>query len=141
MNLYTAPMLWALLLFVFIVGACVGSFLNVAIARLPLEKSLLWPSSRCGQCLQPIRWYDNLPLISYLWLRGRCRACGQSYSVAYLLIELATGLGFAALFWLEVVQNIHGWPGHRPFATQIAVFPLASWLGFLWHALLFSFLM
>ena len=134
-------MIWVLLVFVFIVGACVGSFLNVAIARLPLEKSLLWPSSRCGACLQPIRSYDNLPLISYLWLRGRCRSCGQSYSIVYLLVELATGLGFAGLFWLEVVRNIHGWPGHRPFAAEIAVFPLTTWLGFLWHAALFSFLM
>src|SRR5438874_5717053 len=68
-----------LLIFVFMVGASVGSFLNVSIARLPLEKSLLWPNSRCGSCLQSIRWYDNIPLLSYLCLRGRCRTCGQSY--------------------------------------------------------------
>ena len=72
------------LIFVFLIGASVGSFLNVAIARLPLEKSLLWPNSRCGACLQSIRWYDNLPLISYLVLRGRCRTCGQHYSIAGL---------------------------------------------------------
>src|SRR5476651_294410 len=99
-----------LLIFVFIVGASVGSFLNVCIARLPLEKSLLWPSSRCGACLQPIRWYDNLPLISYLWLRGRCRTCGQTYSILYLLVEVGVALGFVGLFWLEVVDNVHGWP-------------------------------
>ena len=51
--------------FVFVIGACVGSFLNVCIHRLPLEKSLLWPGSRCGHCLQPIPWQDNIPLVSY----------------------------------------------------------------------------
>src|SRR5262249_40383036 len=99
---------WILL--VFVVGVCVGSFLNVLIARLPLEKSVLWPGSHCGKCFQPIRWYDNLPLISYVWLRGRCRSCGASYSVRYFLVELLTGLGFVGLFWAEIVENIHGWP-------------------------------
>ena len=126
------------LIFVFVVGACVGSFLNVCIARLPLEKSLLWPSSRCGDCLQPIHWYDNLPLISYLWLRGRCRTCGQSYSVLYLVVELGVALGFVGLFWLEVVDNVHGWPGPRPGAFSFGA--ATSWLGFGWHALLLSFL-
>jgi leader peptidase (prepilin peptidase)/N-methyltransferase len=126
------------LIFVFIVGASVGSFLNVAIARLPLEKSLLWPNSRCGSCLQSIRWYDNLPVLSYLWLRGRCRTCGQSYSIVYLLVELGTALGFVGLYWLEVVENVHGWPV-APFAIGLG-FPATSWLGFFWHALLFSIL-
>ena len=126
------------LIFVFIVGVCVGSFLNVSIARLPLEKSLLWPNSRCGSCLQPIRWYDNLPILSYLWLRGRCRTCGQSYSIVYLLVELGTGLGFVGLYWLEVVENVHEWPGPRPGAFSFGAG--TSWLGFGWHALLMSFL-
>jgi leader peptidase (prepilin peptidase)/N-methyltransferase len=126
-------------IFVFVVGASVGSFLNVAIARLPLEKSLLWPNSRCGSCLQSIRWYDNLPVVSYLWLHGRCRTCGQSYSIVYLLVELGTALGFVGLFFLDVVENVHLWPGHAPFAVRIG-FPATSWLGFGWHALLFSFL-
>src|SRR5947209_9795139 len=99
------------LFLVFVVGLVVGSFLNVCVARLPLEKSLLWPGSRCGTCFQPIGWYDNLPLVSYLWLRGKCRACGGAFSVRYFIVELATGLGFAGLFYLEVTQNIHQWPG------------------------------
>lgn len=126
------------LIFVFIVGAAVGSFLNVSIARLPLEKSLLWPNSRCGACLQSIRWYDNLPLISYLILRGRCRTCGQSYSIAYFLVELGTALAFVALFWLEVVHNVHGWPGGM-FA-HLGMIEWTSVLGFAWHAVLLSFL-
>jgi leader peptidase (prepilin peptidase)/N-methyltransferase len=128
------------LILVFVTGASVGSFLNVAIARLPLEKSLLWPNSRCGSCWQPIRWFDNLPLLSYLWLRGRCRTCGQSYSIAYFLVELGTALGFVGLFWLEVVENVHGWPGHDVWGARFGKFPTASWIGFGWHALLFSFL-
>ena len=129
------------LIFVFVVGASVGSFLNVVIARLPLEKSLLWPNSRCGSCHQSIRWYDNLPLISYLWLRGQCRTCGADYSMVYFLVELGTALGFVGLFWLEVAQNVHGWPGHHPWAVRFGQFPSSSWLGFGWHALLFSFLL
>ncbi len=127
------------LTFVFIVGAAVGSFLNVAIARLPFEKSLLWPNSRCGACLQAIRWYDNLPLFSYLVLRGRCRTCGQHYSITYFLVELATALGFVGLFWMEVVQNVHGWPGGH--FVRLGNLPWSSVLGFAWHAVLFSFLM
>src|ERR1017187_5902383 len=127
------------LIFVFLVGESIGSFLNVSIARLPLEKSLLWPNSRCGACHQSIRWHDNLPLISYLMLRGRCRTCGQSYSIIYFLVELGTALGFVGLFWLEVVENVHGWPGPRPSAFSFGTW--TSWLGFGWHALLFSFLL
>jgi leader peptidase (prepilin peptidase)/N-methyltransferase len=126
---------------VFVMGAVVGSFLNVAIARLPLEKSLLWPSSRCGRCLQPIRWYDNLPLLSYLWLRGRCRSCGQTYSMAYFAVELATALGFTLIFGLEVYLNVHGWPENAPFYEAQGFFAWPRWVGGIYHAVLFSFLM
>src|SRR5262245_10915727 len=133
-------LLW--LFMVFVVGACVGSFVNVAIARIPLEKSLLWPSSRCGSCFQPIRWYDNVPLISYLWLRGRCRTCGATYSVRYFLVELTSGLGFVGLFYAEVVINIHGWPDFgRPWEIQRGFYPWQWLVGFAFHALLFSFLL
>jgi leader peptidase (prepilin peptidase)/N-methyltransferase len=121
---------------VFVVGAAIGSFINVAATRLPLEKSLLWPSSRCSTCLKPIRWYDNLPLVSYLWLRGRCRSCGQRFSSRYFWVELATALGFVGLFYAEVLVNLHGWPG--------VFLPLPPWpwiVGFGYHAILFSFLM
>src|SRR4051812_46826913 len=104
------PLLIFWLFTAFLAGVCVGSFLNVVIARLPLEKSLLWPGSRCGSCYQPVRMYDNIPLLSYLVLRGRCRTCGARFSPRYLIVELVTGLGFAGLFYLEVVRNIHGWP-------------------------------
>jgi leader peptidase (prepilin peptidase)/N-methyltransferase len=129
------------LIFLFVTGASVGSFLNVAIARLPYEKSLLWPNSRCGACLQSIQWYDNLPILSYLWLRGRCRMCGQSYSPVYMLVELGAALGFVGLFWLDIVENVHGWPGHRGHQFNLFFFPWGSFAGYAWHAMLFSFLL
>src|SRR5438093_2665859 len=102
-------MMYYWLFTVFVLGAAMGSFLNVCVSRLPLEKSVLWPGSRCGNCFQTIRWYHNLPLISYWWLRGRCPACGARFSVQYFLVELVTALGFAGLFYLEVVLNVHHW--------------------------------
>src|SRR5574341_1450468 len=108
---------------VFVIGAIVGSFVNVAVSRLPLEKSLLWPGSRCGSCFQRIRWFDNIPLISYWWLRGRCRNCGTSFSIRYFLIELATALGFVGLFYLEMMRNIHQWPVINPWAINQGFFP------------------
>ena len=58
-----------------LVGAVIGSFLNVCIHRLPLQESIVRPGSRCPQCKTAIAWYDNIPILSYLWLRGRCRSC------------------------------------------------------------------
>src|SRR5215831_11986101 len=95
------------LVLVFVLGAVVGSFLNVCVHRIPVyERSIFWPSSRCGHCFQPIRWYDNVPLLSYWLLRGRCRKCGAPFSIRYFLVELFTGLAFAGLFYLEVAQNV-----------------------------------
>ncbi len=127
------------LIVAFILGTIVGSFLNVVIARMPMEKSLIWPGSRCGSCFQAIRWYDNIPLVSYLWLRGRCRSCGQKFSMAYFGVELVTGLCFAGLFYLEIIRNVHGWP---MAARQLAFFPwdLRCLAGFLFHAVLMSIL-
>jgi len=126
---------------VFVVGLMFGSFINVVVARLPLDKSLLWPGSRCMACLQPIRWYDNLPIIGYLVLRGRCRTCGAVYSVRYLLVELVTGLCLAGLFWLEVVVNIHGWPALDVGYAPYRIYPREWWIGFAYHGMLFCFLM
>jgi leader peptidase (prepilin peptidase) / N-methyltransferase len=124
---------WMILTFV--LGTAIGSFVNVAVARLPYERSLLWPGSRCGVCQQPIRWYDNLPLISYLRLRGRCRSCGSRFSGRYFWVELSMGVSFAGLFFLEIFHNVHGWPG-RFFAM-----PAWPWIaGYAYHATLFTLL-
>ncbi len=85
-------------LLVTIFGLAVGSFLNVCIYRLPAGQSLLWPSSRCPGCRTPLRWFDNIPVVSYLVLRGRCRACGGSISPTYPLVEMATAALFLGAF-------------------------------------------
>jgi leader peptidase (prepilin peptidase)/N-methyltransferase len=100
-------MVWLWLLLVFLLGAAVGSFLNVCIYRVPLEKSIFWPGSRCGHCYQPIRGLDNIPLLSYWLLRGRCRTCRAPFSPRYFLIELLTAASFVGLFHLEVVVNVN----------------------------------
>jgi leader peptidase (prepilin peptidase)/N-methyltransferase len=85
------------LLAAFVVGAAVGSFLNVCIVRLPAGQSVVYPPSRCPQCGARIRSWDNIPLISYLLLRGRCRSCGRRISARYPVVEALTGLMFVLL--------------------------------------------
>jgi leader peptidase (prepilin peptidase)/N-methyltransferase len=123
---------------VFLFGCAVGSFLNVCAYRIPYEKSIFWPGSHCGHCFQPVRWYDNIPLVSYWLLRGRCRVCGARFSVRYFLVELGTGLAFAGLFYLEVVRNVLKIP--VPLVNA-GVVSLEGWLLFGYHAALISFLL
>ncbi|MDI6743229.1 MAG: prepilin peptidase [Smithella sp.] len=82
----------------FIFGSAVGSFLNVCIFRLPAKTSIIKPGSRCPNCLKPLRFYDNIPIISYILLRGKCRDCGEKISWRYPLVELLTGLLTVMLF-------------------------------------------
>lgn len=77
-------------------GLAVGSFLNVCISRLPARESIAFPGSRCPRCRAPIRWYDNIPVVSFLMLGGRCRSCRAPISVRYPLVEIATGAAFVA---------------------------------------------
>ncbi|HYM12654.1 MAG TPA: prepilin peptidase [Bryobacterales bacterium] len=81
----------------FLFGLLIGSFLNVCIYRMPKEESIVRPRSRCPHCGSPIRWYDNIPLLSFVWLGGRCRDCGAAISFLYPAVELITGLLFAVL--------------------------------------------
>lgn len=85
---------------VLLFGAVIGSFLNVCIYRLPREESVAWPASHCPSCRKPIALYDNVPILSYLILRGRCRACQVPISVQYPLVEAANALGYLAVFWV-----------------------------------------
>lgn len=89
-------MITRIILFIF--GSIVGSFLNVCIYRMPLGKSVVWPGSHCPICEKKIRWYDNIPFISYILLKGRCRFCKGKISFKYFIIELLTAIMFVALF-------------------------------------------
>jgi len=85
-------------IFLFILGSTVGSFLNVVIYRVPRRISIVYPSSHCPQCGNSIRWFDNIPLLSYLFLRGKCRYCALKISFQYFLVELISGFLFLFLF-------------------------------------------
>ena len=80
-------------------GAAIGSFLNVCIDRLPAGKSLVFPPSRCDYCRQPLSPKDLIPVVSYLWLRGRCRYCHRPVPIRLMFVELGTGLLFAFLYY------------------------------------------
>lgn len=80
-------------------GAIIGSFLNVVIHRLPLEESVAFPSSKCPSCSKDIAFYDNVPVLSYVLLGGRCRSCKTSISARYPAVELLTALLFLAVTW------------------------------------------
>jgi leader peptidase (prepilin peptidase)/N-methyltransferase len=76
-------------------GLMIGSFLNVCIYRLPRRESIVWPASHCTACNRPLAWFENMPVIGWLALRGRCRTCGSPISVMYPLVEVTTGVVFA----------------------------------------------
>lgn len=80
-------------------GLVIGSFLNVVIYRLPRHESLVRPGSHCPGCGSPVRWYDNVPVVSWLVLRGRCRDCKTPISIRYPLVEALTGMLFAVAMW------------------------------------------
>lgn len=87
-------------IFVFLLGICVGSFLNVCIYRMGREKSVVKPGSQCPSCGHLIRWYDNIPLLSFVLLKARCRDCQAPISFRYFLVEFLTGILFVFL-WLR----------------------------------------
>lgn len=84
---------------VFTLGASIGSFLNVVIYRLPAGVSLLHPPSRCPRCLTPLKKRENVPVLGWIWLKGRCSYCKSSISIRYPLVEAAAGILFLLVFW------------------------------------------
>jgi leader peptidase (prepilin peptidase)/N-methyltransferase len=85
-----------------VLGLLWGSFANVCIYRMPADKSVVSPGSHCFACGKPVRWYDNVPLFAYLWLRGKCRDCGAGFSSRYLLVEALTGALFGVAWWFTL---------------------------------------
>ena len=88
-----------LYVFVFIFGSLIGSFLNVCIYRIPRQISIVWPSSRCPSCNQPIRAWDNMPILSYLMLGGSCRNCRAKISSRYPVVEALNAVCYVVLLW------------------------------------------
>ena len=106
------PVLWLIGGFVFVVGTVVGSFLNVCIYRIPWEKSVIWPASRCPRCFTAISARDNIPILSWLALRGECRQCGLPISLRYPFVELLVGLLFLGVYAVDVVHGPRGRYGY-----------------------------
>jgi leader peptidase (prepilin peptidase) / N-methyltransferase len=100
-------------IYAFLIGACIGSFLNVCIVRWPRERSVLRPRSRCPQCANQLAWFENVPVLSWVALRGRCRCCDEPISVMYPLVELVVACG-----WMLAVHYF----GVTFTALRVAVF-------------------
>lgn len=118
-------------LWLFAMGTVVGSFINVCVYRIPWQKSLIWPGSSCPKCRNAIRARDNLPIIGWLILGGRCRSCDASISIRYPGVELLVGVLFVALYAVDVVSRPRYWPGEVPLAF------FATWI---YHAILVALL-
>ena len=88
-------------IYLFVIGCCFGSFINVLIYRLPLGQSIFYPKSRCTQCNYKLKWFDNIPLISWILLGAKCRLCQSKISINYPLVELTTGLIFFANYFAD----------------------------------------
>ena len=120
---------WIWLVFIFAFGCCVGSFLNVVIYRLPQDKSLIRPGSACPACGEHIRFYDNIPLVSWLVLGRKCRYCKAPISPRYFVIELLTGLVFTGLFLLYFRTDLR---------AGIGSFRQGGWFICLFHIILLA---
>ncbi len=118
---------WQFQLFAALFGAAWGSFANVVIVRWPLEQSVLRPASHCMACGATVRFYDNIPVVSYLLLRGRCRACGARFSPRYAVVELA-----AALLSVGVMNNSLL---HDPTSFLLGLTSYFAGFAFLWALL------
>lgn len=119
----------ALAWLVAVVGACVGSFLNVVAWRLPREESIVLPPSHCPRCGSRLRWFENLPVLGWLWLRGRCGHCGAAIAIRYPLMELLTaGLWVAALQAALAGAPAGLGPEPRGWLLAIGGWLLLSWL-------------
>jgi leader peptidase (prepilin peptidase)/N-methyltransferase len=108
-----------------LIGACIGSFINVVAWRLPREESLIWPGSHCPRCGTPLAWFENIPVLAWLMLRGRCRHCHQPIAARYPLVE-----SFCAGLWVAVLlaRPDRMGAGAEPVLLLVAGWFLVSWL-------------
>lgn len=121
-------------IFAFIWGALWGSFGNVVIYRLPQEgMSVVSPGSRCGTCEAPIAWYDNIPILSYILLRGRCRKCKTGYSMRYMLVEIICGILSFSLYMAYAVKPMLQGAGLEVIAMWLL------WFAFCWGLVIITF--
>lgn len=127
----TLPLMLLVGAWLFAVGTVVGSFLNVCIYRIPWQKSVIWPGSHCPKCWTAIPARDNIPILGWIALGGKCRGCQGSISVRYPLVEALVGTVFAGLFVAEVVNGPRVWRG------EIPSYLFAAWF---YHAILIALL-
>jgi leader peptidase (prepilin peptidase)/N-methyltransferase len=110
----------------FVVGSCAGSFVNVCVYRIPRALSVCRPRSRCPRCLTPIRPSDNIPVLGWLRLNGKCRSCALPISVRYPSVELAAALLFSGVYVaLATRESRDPWEDHGPLGVTLCL--LASW--------------
>jgi leader peptidase (prepilin peptidase)/N-methyltransferase len=111
------------IIFLFALGACIGSFLNVVVYRLPREISLVTPPSRCPKCETRLAWYDNVPVFGWVLLRGKCRYCRQPISAGYPIVEAVTGLLFVFYYVMFFMEHV-GPAGIMSLAEQWPIYGL-----------------
>ncbi len=128
------------ILFLFALGACVGSFLNVVVWRLPRDESIVSPPSRCPKCETPLAWYDNIPVLGWLMLGGKCRYCGQPISARYPIIEFITGAIFVLYYVLYFIVQKGPCPPGAPLVERPLDFRL-DWPIYLLHMYLLATLL
>ena len=129
-----------MLLFLFMFGACVGSFLNVVIWRLPRDESLVFPGSHCPNCNTPLQWYDNIPIFAWLKLRGRCRYCSTLISARYPIVEALTA-GLFVLYYVLFYLTPPEWRLGFCANTESARSILNTWPHFLLYLYLLAALL
>jgi len=126
---------WLISLWLVVTGGCIGSFLNVIVYRVPLGLSVTHPGSHCPRCEHAVRWYDNIPVLSWIWLRGKCRDCGESFSVRYAVIEALVAMIFLAIGYCEGLTGGSNLPStfYLPEPGEVFYGYFTSWILCIYH--------
>ena len=126
---------WLISLWLVVIGGCVGSFLNVIIYRVPLGLSVTRPGSHCPRCKHPVRWYDNIPVVSWMWLQGKCRDCDESFSIRYAVIEAGVAMIFLVIGYCEGLTGGSNLPSTFCLAEsrELSYGIFANWILCVYH--------